>query len=805
MTHQDAIVIVGDEELFVEFLGGFPQDCAILFASDLAEAERHCAAHTPRLIVIARGVSSEGLVQLVDLVHRRGGLALGVGDLPKDSLDVLVPADDRREVLRAARELLGERRQLARANVELAVEVLGESPTVASDITAEAIFVPREPPLAVGEKVPLAIMVDSQRLECTADVGRVGRGGSGSTGMVLRIPEQAANVRDFLDSSTQRALILERFCGAGGPDAPPDKIAEPEAPPPPQRRQGGVAGPRPVGGPPREARAQEKPPVHPQAATRESTSLVGQLEGLAGRVAELERRVADQVSSLQQRVASQVASLEQRIARLLAERTAADGKQPACVGSATDRAGLNDEPLVDQINSLELLVASSVAALENRLASIAKGTAAADDLATARKEQSALAGRLDELATHVADLRQGAAGPTASVESTSAAARQEQAALMGRLDELERRLAQHSFAPGPATGRFEDLVDRPAALPRIPSPAADLHDEPTKPHGSQDALILPGEQDEATRPRGPKDAGPSDFHEEPTRPGGSMMEQAALAASAWGDDEQDEVVLNLDAGEVLEQPAETPHAAPVRVAVTPVEVGETVPPLLALTPFSRLWGSRRARYVTAGGALLLLIVVTLVAVRSLRRSSEAPDRQIKTALGGEDLKRAPREQPSSRETSPPAEVTPATRPAAQPDGDAADAKKQQLSPAAQKQLERRQRRLNHLKAAAELIGARRLPEARRQLTIALKLSDDYQVRRMLAVSHERAGELWAAAYHLDKALAKAPRQAKPALADHLGTVLVRVGQRAQACSRFKAATEAGFKPAGKHLKQHCGK
>jgi uncharacterized protein HemY len=110
-----------------------------------------------------------------------------------------------------------------------------------------------------------------------------------------------------------------------------------------------------------------------------------------------------------------------------------------------------------------------------------------------------------------------------------------------------------------------------------------------------------------------------------------------------------------------------------------------------------------------------------------------------------------------------------------------------------------------LKQANRLIRKKKHAEARKLLTDALKISDDYRVRQLLGRSHDSAGEMWPAAYHYEKAAASAPGRLKPRLYDRLGLIYTRVKKRAKACKAFKQALKhkADFEPAVKHHAKFC--
>ena len=96
----------------------------------------------------------------------------------------------------------------------------------------------------------------------------------------------------------------------------------------------------------------------------------------------------------------------------------------------------------------------------------------------------------------------------------------------------------------------------------------------------------------------------------------------------------------------------------------------------------------------------------------------------------------------------------------------------------------RRLRARRLRQAARLMRRRRYPQAKKILTRVLAMTDDTQVRQTLSLCHQKAGELDASVYHLEKALARAPARYRPLLYDRLGLVLVAQKKITQACAAF---------------------
>jgi hypothetical protein len=123
------------------------------------------------------------------------------------------------------------------------------------------------------------------------------------------------------------------------------------------------------------------------------------------------------------------------------------------------------------------------------------------------------------------------------------------------------------------------------------------------------------------------------------------------------------------------------------------------------------------------------------------------------------------------------------------------------------------RRLRLMKKARRMIRRKEYRQAREHLTKALEIRDDYWVRRMLCWSHELAGELWPAAYHLKRAIAKAPFRRVARDHSHLGIIFFKIGKRKQACQAFRTAlriwpsttsSRKNLAYTKRHVEKHCG-
>lgn len=106
--------------------------------------------------------------------------------------------------------------------------------------------------------------------------------------------------------------------------------------------------------------------------------------------------------------------------------------------------------------------------------------------------------------------------------------------------------------------------------------------------------------------------------------------------------------------------------------------------------------------------------------------------------------------------------------------------------------------------ATRLIERGKVEQAREVLGRALKLRDDWRVRRLLALSHERTEPLLAVE-HLEKGAVHAPPRHRSRLHNSRGRILLTLGQRDAACAAFKAAVAAWPRSVGakKRLKRFC--
>ena len=113
------ILVIGDEDLFIEFMGRFsPRDNQLLFAADLHEALKHCQTSQPEMFVLPLDRGGQELTSILTEAVRLDAQVLGLsangGDHPPDYVTRLAPMGDVEAAYTAAAELLEERRRWPR-------------------------------------------------------------------------------------------------------------------------------------------------------------------------------------------------------------------------------------------------------------------------------------------------------------------------------------------------------------------------------------------------------------------------------------------------------------------------------------------------------------------------------------------------------------------------------------------------------------------------------------------------------------------------------------------------------------------
>ena len=223
------ILVIGDEELFTEFMGRFsPRDNRLLFASDLTEALGHCRTSQPELFVLPLDRNHQELTSILTEAFRLDAQVLGLssnGGEPPEYVTRIAPSGDVEAVFTAAAELLQERRQRPRIRHQLTVDVDGLGTLRSVSLNATSIFVATEAPLDPGVQVTISLRVSDGELSGRAEVTRVGIGEDGNLGMVLVVSPDSATLRHFLESLVRQLLQHEHARRLEDRDLPPAPVA----------------------------------------------------------------------------------------------------------------------------------------------------------------------------------------------------------------------------------------------------------------------------------------------------------------------------------------------------------------------------------------------------------------------------------------------------------------------------------------------------------------------------------------------------------------------------------------------------
>ena len=230
MPELTRIVVVSDEELFIEFMERFsPKSIQLLYAASLTEASQHCSNEALGLLVVPVDGQGQALGPLLTETACCDVRVLGLGDTDGLSefpqVDRVAPAADHEAVFRAAAELLNERRSRPRVAYELTVEIGGMGSLVTSAISAVSLFVETSTPLEVDRRLKIRLRHGGRAPGGEATVVRVGLGESGNLGMVLAVTEESTDLRAFLEKMLREALRFEHR-QQGAPDLPPAPVVE---------------------------------------------------------------------------------------------------------------------------------------------------------------------------------------------------------------------------------------------------------------------------------------------------------------------------------------------------------------------------------------------------------------------------------------------------------------------------------------------------------------------------------------------------------------------------------------------------
>ncbi len=223
------ILVIGDEELFIEFMGRFsPRDNRLLFASDLTEALGHCRTSQPELFVLPLDRNHQELSSILTEAFRLDAQVLGLssnGGDPPEYVTRLASPGDLEAVYTAAAELLQERRLRPRIRHQLTVDVDGLGSLRSVSLNATSIFVATEAPLDPGVQVTISLRVSDGELSGRAEVTRVGIGEDGNLGMVLVVSPDSATLCHFLESLVRQLLQHEHARQEQSRDLPPAPVA----------------------------------------------------------------------------------------------------------------------------------------------------------------------------------------------------------------------------------------------------------------------------------------------------------------------------------------------------------------------------------------------------------------------------------------------------------------------------------------------------------------------------------------------------------------------------------------------------
>ena len=218
-----------------------------------------------------------------------------------------------------------------------------------------------------------------------------------------------------------------------------------------------------------------------------------------------------------------------------------------------------------------------------------------------------------------------------------------------------------------------------------------------------------------------------------------------------------------------------------------------------------------------GGGLVVVLGVVL-AIRHVRSSARRPTAGVLVAPKKETPKvpsasadAATPQIPGAADAKAAADaatttVTPADAANVSTDTAAAPPSTKSAALLRRERIAAQKRRLRFcLKRSKKLIRKRQHKEARKLLTVALKISDDYRVRSLMARSHQAAGELWPASHHLQLAAGKAPKRLRPGLYNQLGLIYLKLRKTSKACAAFKQALAARPRDrrASLNISKHC--
>jgi hypothetical protein len=815
-----AILVVGDEEVFSCFLEHFPAGrYSMLFAVDDGETIECLETGEAFLVVMSVNAASPKLSRALRDARSKGSVVLGLavagsGAMLPDLADWIVPRDNGVDLVAdAARELLEERRRWPRAAIQLPLQLEFE--------------------VEMGEQ-----------LSCRATVVRIGRGDSGQRGVVFAVPDEAAPARAYLDRLVRDALRIEHELQGTVVTVPPgvergDGGAGPTAPDMPAVQVGDAAGAA-AGDAAGEVDKAESTPLVDELkgeiwllrdeAIRHQARLAAALASAAEDRKELEK----QRGEMEERMRTLEAALEreqQRVRAAAAGAPAAPASSPAPDAAHPAPAAMKPAPIQDRLQQLRNKIVKSgphavVAAPAGSEATAADGAGpTTPDMCAVPAAAPArpAAPRPDVAKRTVMGFALSAAPPASAPAPTTAPARTTapSPAVGDEVDwdstmvDAAPRFAPHRGpiaaagaappAPPIVVPAAPPLAEPPAAPPVVVAPAAAPPPAPYAGYAAPPIASPP-----APSPGYPA-APPYGYPASSPPPGGSPPPVALLPTA-------DDVAVPIDVDEV---PA---RKRPVALYVIG-GVGALC--VLGLVVF---FGSRLLRSSpVAKGAVAVAAAPQADAAAPSTQPAEAPALVAAAdATGATAALAAPTLADASAapvavaaadagggttaaaEAAPPAAGEGAEAAGGRPDAAPATAappkEPAHALTAEEKRKLRQKEREALLRRGYELTERNDHQRAREALTRALKMADDPAVRDLLALSHRRSNEPWAAAHHMEKAAASSRGAARARRYVSLGALYAQLGKRADACRAYRAALSAapGYAPAQTQLKSCPG-
>jgi hypothetical protein len=803
MASTITILVVGDEESFVKFIGHFsPSRYAVLFAKNVDHARKHLENKQPRLVVLNTDQAKD-LAPMLKEAKAKGAALLGIarGRPTTETtalVDAIVEAGATDQLVETANELLKERRRSPRVVVALPVQIEGIGAAEAKVASNRSLFIATEAPLERGKQVKLTIEGSDKPMACSARVARVGKGESGHDGMVLEITDAPAECQAYLQGLVHWVTVIEHYQQtAGAADAIlPEPITQMLV----QRALQALSD------------SEELPEGIKKLHTPPGVVVDGEVKkaGASAGQQDLEQKLARQQAQIQA-LKDQLEELSQTMDWSPVDDGATGPKQgPAPTDAAATEVVATlqaqvtqlQKALGDQADEIKHKLTSGekvrgrltqgLGQLEERLASVSTElarlrTVSPTDQSNAQAHSGAQADHIPTAATAPASLPMFSELADVDTETV--------------VQPTPESLRQISADPEPERG---GVAGQAPLAPALADEAIEYQDE------AATTQLADGELDQLT---------------DKSRNAAARTSGEASATPA----EEAVVVAPESVGRAGERGLTTDEIQVAAQAVAKADLIDQTEksqdsqisalPLGAPTRLKGLW---IAVFVGIG---LVAVLGVILAIRHVR-SSKTPSTGVvvknkKHAAGakqGPDGTGAPDAASKSAGTRADARVVVETTPTPTGPADAgvqaaaADAAPAPppatKSPAALRRarVAAKKRRLRaYLKRARKLIRKKQHGEARKLLTAALKISDDYRVRSLLARNHAAAGELWPATHHLKKAAAKAPNRAKAGFFNQLGLTYVKLGKSSAACAAFRQALKA--KPtdrrAGLLISKHC--